>query len=65
MSRVGKRKVAGSWNFRPCKFKEGGCKVCEHNPMGICEIVSKEVECSHILHNTRPPWCPLKRVKKK
>lgn len=65
MQRIGRKKKKGSWNFRPCKFKEVGCKVCEHNPMGVCEVESREVAYAHILHNTRPPWCPLGKGKKK
>lgn len=44
--------------------KPHGCKVCEHNPMGICELCGKEVPMRLVVQNGVPAWCPLKGDKK-
>lgn len=40
------------------KFKSHGCRVCKHNPMGICELCGKEVPIGKVLGNGRASWCP-------
>lgn len=61
MQRIGRKQKKGSFNFRQAKVKEHGCKNCEHNPMGICEIVGKELGYQYCLYSGRPVWCPLKK----
>ena len=66
MNRIGSKKKPGSFNFREAKKKKVGCMYCEHNPMGICEKVRKEIGLQYVLHNCRPVWCPLlKKGKRK
>jgi len=43
--------------------KEHGCKVCKHNPMGICELTGKEVPSRLVIQNGVPAWCPNKNKK--
>lgn len=40
------------------KHKKYGCKVCKHNPMGICELCGKEVPMRLVVQNGSPKWCP-------
>lgn len=40
--------------------KPHGCKICKHNPMGICEMCGKEVPMRLVIQNGIPSWCPKK-----
>lgn len=61
----GKRN-AWDWDFSGKNYgKPYGCKVCEHNPMGICETVGKEVPIVFVSSNGSPVWCPLKKKGKR
>ena len=40
------------------KHKAFGCRVCEHNPMGMCELASRDVPVGYVLMNGHPRWCP-------
>lgn len=40
------------------KHKPHGCKVCKHNPMGICQLAEKEVPIQYVVSNGNPKWCP-------
>lgn len=46
------------------KHKHFGCKVCEHNPMGICELCGREVPMRLVIQNGVPSWCPNTRGRK-
>ena len=39
------------------------CSKCKHNPMGVCELINKEIGITYAVHrkNTSPNWCPLRR----
>ncbi len=38
--------------------KPHGCRICEHNPMGVCELTAKEVPLWTCNQNLAPKWCP-------
>lgn len=46
------------------KHKAFGCRVCEHNPMGTCELAAREVPVGYVLMNGHPRWCPKGNEKK-
>lgn len=50
----------GKYNFYK-KRPKFGCKVCEHNPMGICELCGKEVPMRFVIQNGTASWCPKKK----
>ena len=40
------------------KHQKYGCKICEHNPMGVCEMCGREVPMNFVIQNGFPKWCP-------
>lgn len=46
------------------KHKPHGCRTCEHNHMGICELCDRELPLGCTLGNLVPKWCPKKGGKK-
>ena len=47
------------------KHKQYGCKVCKHNPVGICELCGREVPMRLVIQNGTPKWCPKQKGVKK
>ena len=45
--------------------KKFGCRVCKHNPMGICELCDREVPARLVIQNGHPSWCPKHKGVKK
>lgn len=46
------------------KHKPYGCKICKHNPLGVCELCGREVPIRLVIQNGQPSWCPKKGGKK-
>ena len=57
------KKKPGSWNFEKEHKPDHGCRACEHNPMGICELTGREVPMTYMMQNRVAAWCP-KEAKK-
>lgn len=53
--------MRNNWDFSRDYGKPHGCRVCEHNPMGVCETVGKEIPLVLYTTNGSPVWCPLKK----
>lgn len=37
------------------------CNICEHNPMGTCELCGREIPMAYVINriNKAPTFCPL------
>jgi hypothetical protein len=55
----------GHFNYGEVNHKPHGCRACEHNPMGVCEVIGKELPWIYASNNGEPVWCPLKKKGKK
>lgn len=56
-----KKTKGWDWDFSRKIDPYFGCRVCEHNPEGVCELVKRDVPMTLIVKNGCPSWCPKGR----
>ena len=42
--------------------KDSGCRACNHNYLGVCGKIDREIPFTYALQNRMPKWCPLKKT---
>ena len=53
-----KKTKGWDWDFSRKIEPDFGCRACEHNPMGECDLANREVPMTMMVKNGAPKWCP-------
>lgn len=49
------------FNFYKELPPDSGCRACNHNSLGVCDKIDREIPFTYALQNRKPKWCPIKK----